>query len=213
MNLALPVVSVTLGPEWANEVNAALEVIDQHDHSSGKGVQITPSGMNITSNLDFKNNAAINLLKAGLQAQLSALSGASNSNSLYSVNGNLFFTNGSGVAVQLTTGGAIVTAPSSTNLFQFDGLSTNLTIVPADNFVVLAVDTTAARSITLPLAANVSAGRIYIIKDASGQSETNAISLIASGSDTIDGAASIDIESNFSSTLVVCNGADEYYII
>jgi len=213
MNLALPVVTVTLGPTWASQLNAALEVIDTHDHSSGKGVKITPAGFNVNADLDFNGFALNDLQKAALRAQISALSGASNANAVYSVAGDLYFTNGSGVAIQLTTGGSIVTAPSATNLFQYNNLSTNLSIAAVDTFVVLGVDTSAARTIDLPSAAAVSAGRIYVIKDATGQSETNAITLNADGSDTIDGSSSLSIQNNWSSTFVIGNGVDCWHII
>ncbi len=61
MNLTLPGVSTEPGPDWANQINASLLLIDAHDHSSGKGVKITPSGMNITSDLSFQSQGATNL--------------------------------------------------------------------------------------------------------------------------------------------------------
>lgn len=213
MNLTLPTVSVTIGPDWANELNAALSVIDTHDHSSGKGIKVKPSGLDITSDLDFQSNSATALNKAKFTPLNASLSGSSNSNSIYSVNGDAYFTNGSGVAVQLTTGGSIVTAPSATNLFQFNNLSSNLTIAPVDTFVAIAVDTSASRTIELPTASAVSAGRIYMIKDATGNSETNPITLNAAGGDLVEGASSLTIESDFSCTFVIGNGVDAWYII
>lgn len=213
MNLTLPVVSITLGPEWANEINAAFESIDTHDHSSNKGVKVKPSGLDISDDLDFQSHAATFLQKTSFTAQTATLTGSSHNNSLYSVSGNLYFTNGSGVAVQITTGGAIVSSPSATNNFQYNAISANLVIAPSDTFVYLAVDTSASRTITLPTASAVTAGRIYVIKDATGQSETNLISLLPAGADTIDGAASLDIESNWSTTFVIGNGMDGWLLV
>ena len=91
-------------------------------------------------------------------------------------------------------------------------VSSSLTIGNADTFVYLIVDTTVARTITLPLASGVSAGRIYIIKDSSGQSETNNISLAIQGSDTVDGASSQTLNSNYGSWTIVGDGVDKWYI-
>jgi hypothetical protein len=44
MNLSLPTVSVTIGPTWATQLNTALETVDVHDHTSGKGVQVPLPG-------------------------------------------------------------------------------------------------------------------------------------------------------------------------
>lgn len=213
MNLTLPVVSTTLGPDWATELNAAISSIDSHDHSSGKGIKITPSGLNISSDLEFNSNSALALKRVGLSAQSATLTGASNSNSVHSVLGDLYFTNGSGVAVQLTAGGSIVSSPGAANSYAILNVSSNVVIGPSDTATALFVDTTATRSITLPSAAAVVAGRIYSIKDASGASETNNITLTADGSDTIDGAASITIANNYSTTLVIGNGVDAWYIL
>jgi hypothetical protein len=53
MGLNLPVVGPagTLGPDWANELNAAFDKIDSHDHTSGKGNPIPFSAIEVTSNL------------------------------------------------------------------------------------------------------------------------------------------------------------------
>lgn len=213
MNLTLPVVTLTLGPDWASQLNAALEVVDTHDHSSGKGIKITPSGINITSDLNFNSNAAVSLQKTQFTAQSSTLTGSLNLNSLHSVSGDLYFTNGAGVAVQVTSGGSIISSPGAANSFSYLATNTNLSIGPADAVVYLAVDTTASRTITLPTAASIVAGRIYVIKDASGQSETNNITLATMGSDTIDGDSSLTIKSNWSTTFVIGNGVDGFLIV
>jgi len=45
MNMTLPIPTVTLGPEYANQNNAAFLVTDSHDHSSGKGVPVPTSDL------------------------------------------------------------------------------------------------------------------------------------------------------------------------
>jgi hypothetical protein len=212
MLLTLPTVSVTIGPEWATELNVAIETIDAHDHSSDKGARITPAGLNINANLDIENYIFYNFAAIRFQETGAALTGSSNANALYSVSGNLYFTNGSGNAVQVTSGGSIAASPGSADSFETTSVSTNLTIGPSDTFVYLVVDTSAARSIDLPLAANVSDGRIYIIKDANSLSETNNITVNIQGSDTIDGAASQILTSNSGSWTIVGDGVSAWYI-
>lgn len=210
MNLDLPTPSVTLGPAWAVQVNAAFDVVDIHDHSSGFGVSIKPAGLDISSDLDFQTNRAINLKSSRYTDQLATLTGASNASSVYSKLGDLWYTNGSGVAVQLTSGSTIISAPSSVDNFQFDEINTDVTIGPSDAYVVLNVDCGSARIITLPSASAVSVGRIYLIKDATNQSETNNMSIVADGTDTIDGSASITVNSNGACVFVASNGVNRW---
>lgn len=212
MNLALPVPTVTLGPAWANQLNAALELVDSHDHSSGKGVKVKSAGIDINAGLAFNNNSALSLRSAAFQAQTSALSGSSNANSIHSVNGNLFFTNGSGTAIQLTSGGAVVASPANTTTLEYAQFAANVTIIDTDTFVVLGMDTTAAREITLPLASSVSPGRFYVVKDISGNADTESITLNIAGSDTVDGESSYVFTSSYGSFHVISNGLDAWYV-
>lgn len=60
MGLQKPEVTVTPGPQWATDLNASLDLLDTHDHSNGKGVKITPAGININTNIPFNTNFATN---------------------------------------------------------------------------------------------------------------------------------------------------------
>jgi hypothetical protein len=213
MLLELPIVSTTISPDWASDLNTAIEDIDEHDHSSGKGVRITPAGLDINTSLDISNQTFYNFKSVRFQLQGATLTGAGNANSLYSVSGNLYFTNNAGTAVQLTSGGSIASTPGSASVFEPTSVNTNLTIGAGDTYVILLVDTTASRAITLPLASAVSNGRIYIIKDVSGQSETNNITLNRAGSDLIDGASSQVLNSNYGSWMIVGDEVSNWYII
>lgn len=104
MALTLPTVLVTLGPTYATLINTALTTIDEHDHASGRGVRITPAGMNINSDLDFGSNYAKALKASRYSSQVAALASVNDVNQVYVVNGNLFFNNASGTAVQITSG-------------------------------------------------------------------------------------------------------------
>lgn len=109
MNLDLPVVSTTVGPTWASELNTALESVDSHDHSSGNGRQVTPSGLNINSDLNFNDNAAI-CVGSLCMTLLSAV--ISDQGCLYMVNGDLFFNDTSNNTIQITNAGAVNTTGS-----------------------------------------------------------------------------------------------------
>lgn len=211
MNLDLPTPTVTLGPDWATELNTAIETIDSHDHTSGKGTQVPTAGLNINENLDFNSYKPFSLLATQYINNGSTLTGASNASSVYVSSGNLYFTNSGGVAIQITSGGALASTPGNAQLFETTSVGGDIVISSSDTFVYLIVDTTSPRSITLPLANSVSAGRIYIIKDASGQSYTNNITVSVSGSDTIDGASSLIIASDNSSTMIVGDGSSAWY--
>ena len=212
LNITLPTVSVTLGPEWASEINAAFEVVDLHDHSSGKGVQVPASGLNINDSLSFETNKAYNLLQVQLISNNTTLIGSVNANSVYVKSGDLYFTNSGGNAVQITSGGSVVTSAGALQTVEIQGVAGNVTILPSDTFVFLTVNTAASRIITLPLASGVASGRVYIIKDITGTANTYPITVAAAGSDTIDGAATSVYDSNFGSFWVVGDGATSWYI-
>ena len=102
MELTLPVTGSTPGPDWADLLNTAFNLIDSHDHSSSKGVKITPAGLNINSDLDIGANNIINVDSIRLNS--TTVSGI---NGIYQNNGNLFWRNGAGTNVQITAGGTI----------------------------------------------------------------------------------------------------------
>lgn len=211
MNLDLPTVTQTLGPEWATKLNEALTVIDEHNHTSGKGVKVPTAGLDINADLSFSSNRAADLLSSKFTSQVSALTGATNVNSVHVVSGDLFYTNGSGVAVQVTSGGSIVSSPATFQTLNFTSINSNLTIGPSDTFVFIAVDTSASRTIDLPLASSVSQGRVYAVKDASGSANDNPITIDTQGSDLIDGASSYEFDSNYGAVWFITDGSSNWY--
>ena len=106
MLLSLPIVSTTLGPAWATQLNSALTVVDMHDHTSGKGTKVPSSGLNINAALPFGGNSATGLATTTFTDQGSALSAAT-VGALYIAGGELYFNNGSGTSLKLTQGGAL----------------------------------------------------------------------------------------------------------
>jgi hypothetical protein len=213
MNLTLPTVSVTLGPEWATELNAALEIVDQHDHSSGKGVKIPATGLNINSHLPFNNYSLYDLKNVRLTPVTGApLSGAANSSGISVYSGDLYYTNSSGAAIQLTSGGAVISVPAAIESFTTISITGDLIIANTDSFVYIFTDTTVARSITLPLASSVTPGRMYCIKDISGLARTNNITVNVTGGDTIDGASSLIQSSDYGLIWLVSDGSSKWSI-
>jgi len=64
----------------------------------------------------------------------------------------------------------------------------------------------------LPDAAVLTDGHTYIIKDEGGAAHTNNITILASGSQTIDGENSLVLESPYASLSLYCNGVSKYYV-
>lgn len=113
MSLILPTVGQEPGPNWALDLNSSLSLVDQHDHSAGSGVQITPSGININTDLSFSSNNAISLRSLKMDSQLAPLALGTDINCIYVSNGNLFYNDNVGNQVQITTGGAVAGTPGS----------------------------------------------------------------------------------------------------
>jgi len=107
-------VSVTPGPDWATNLNTSLDAIDNHDHTSGKGVRITPAAMNINAALEFNGNNALELKQAAFENQGSHPT--DQSRSLYALGGELYYRDPSGNQVQLTASGSVNAGGSITNL-------------------------------------------------------------------------------------------------
>ena len=110
MSLPIPGVGTEAGPDYAFDINSALALLDQHDHSAGSGVQITPAGLNINADLTFANNMASNLKAASFTTQSSITS----VNTLYVKPGSeptpindLWYVDGAGNDIQITSNGLV----------------------------------------------------------------------------------------------------------
>lgn len=113
MNLPVPIAGVDPGPDYALNINNALTLIDTHDHSSGKGVPVTPAGLNINSNLPFNNNNLITVRSIRWQVQGAAISGASDIGCCYVVGVDLYYNDVSGNQVRITQGGSVAGSTGS----------------------------------------------------------------------------------------------------
>ena len=108
MNLIVPEVLVTSGPQYATQINAALDVVDAHDHSSGKGVRVTPSGLNINTDLPFNSYQATGLKGVVLTDQNTAtyLTNAA----VFRSGKELYYRDSTGTLVQITLNGFLNTS-------------------------------------------------------------------------------------------------------
>lgn len=68
-------------------------------------------------------------------------------------------------------------------------------------------------TITLPLSAVAGNGKVIVIKDESGNSSVNNITIAAAGVDTIDTQPSYTMLANFESITVVSDGEGSWFII
>tara|TARA_R100000773_G_scaffold16488_1_gene14978 strand:- start:1113 stop:2231 length:1119 start_codon:yes stop_codon:yes gene_type:complete len=107
-------VAVTPAPDWGTNLNTSLDAVDAHDHTSNKGVRITPSAMNINGTLEFNDNAITEVKQSAFQNQSSQPT--DQLRALYSFGGELYYRDASGNQVQLTTGGSVNAGGSITNL-------------------------------------------------------------------------------------------------
>lgn len=143
MNLSVPVVGVDPGPDWANNLNASLTILDAHTHSPGSGVQVTPSGLNINADLAFGSNNATLLRTVRFVPQSAALTGASDLGCLYEVGNDLYYNSGAGAAVQITNGSSIVGAGGTITGLPSGTASASYSSVPG-TFVFQKATSTAA---------------------------------------------------------------------
>lgn len=113
MNLPIPIVGVDPGPDWALNVNSCLTILDAHDHTSGNGVQIKPSGLNINSDLTIQSNNLIQVKTVNFTAQTAALSGPSDVGCVYVSGVDLYYNDELGNQVQITKNGGLNGTPGS----------------------------------------------------------------------------------------------------
>jgi hypothetical protein len=137
MNLVLPTVSQTPGPQWASIINSDLTLIDQHDHTPGFGAPIPVAALNINDSLAFGNNAATGVGYLQFNPQTAA---AATSSLYVDGNGDFFYNNSLGGQVQITSGGGlaalrgrITNLPSGTAAVAFSSGAGKYTFTKATN--------------------------------------------------------------------------------
>lgn len=108
MNLIVPTVGSEPGPTYATDINTDFSIIDNHDHSPGRGVQITTAGLNINTDLSIGNNNLFLARSVRFTPQSAALSGASDIGCVYVVGNELYYNDVSGGhQVAITSNGSV----------------------------------------------------------------------------------------------------------
>ena len=86
------------------------------------------------------------------------------------------------------------------------------TITASLNDRILGVSGSSAIEIRLPSAADYDSGQYFTIKDESGAADTKNITVLTSGSQTIDGHTSIVLESPYSAINLYSDGSSKFFI-
>ena len=174
MSLNEPTVGTTAGPTWATETNTNWTSIDAHDHTSGKGVQLTPSSLNINGDLEFNQNSASELKNVIFDSSVSA---ASTNYSVYQASGNLYWRNNSGTAVQITDGSAVKTTGGS-----ISGMSSTAVVLFSSNSYAFKFDVSASAGMNYDGIAKMSFSDIDLYKyDAAGSLAKVTLKFLGTG--------------------------------
>jgi hypothetical protein len=201
MGMVLPNVLSRVGSTYASDINTALGVVDIHDHDE-YGVQLGAGAFAIDNNVSW-GGYSITALKATTYTQQATVTTA---NSVwFKSDGNLWATNGSGTAIQITSGGSLFAA-SLAGIWNSLSVTSSPTIATADTYIDYRVDTSAARTITLPSASAVGAGRFYVFHDVTGGANVFNITIQRAGSDTIDGSTSLTISTAYGWAFLISTG-------
>lgn len=114
MSLPVPVVGTDPGPQYAIDINSCLAIVDQHNHTPGSGVAITPAAININADLPFNNNNITAVKTLRFQSQLTPIPATGLNLDCLQVSGvDLYYNDGSGNVVRMTQSGAVAGTPGS----------------------------------------------------------------------------------------------------
>ncbi len=113
MNLPVPVVGVEPGQQFAIDINDCMSLIDSHDHTAGSGVQITPGGLNINTDLTINNNNLIDARSLRMSVQTPPLAGVDDLGCLYVSGVDLYYNDENGNQIQITQSGGVAGTPGS----------------------------------------------------------------------------------------------------
>lgn len=108
MNLPISTIAVDSGLVWETNVNASLSILDGHDHSTGKGVPISPNGMNINSDLSFNSNNGTDFRSVRFTPQPAVITQAADVGCVYVVGNELYYNDVTGGhQIQITLNGNV----------------------------------------------------------------------------------------------------------
>ena len=161
MGLTLPTPSVTIGPAWATQLNAAIRVIEEHDHFS-VGTRVPVAGVKFSGVISTERGTSfIGLDSVGLFPRALSLDTA---NSIWvNSNGDLYYRHAAG-NVQLTSGAAINAAGLSNAIWTPYVTNVNTSIDPGASYSLIEAQMTGGADITITLPSPVTAGKFYWIR-------------------------------------------------
>ena len=123
---------------------------------------------------------------------------------VYADRGTNFFRNSVGISVNTPLSTLHVNGSQS---IKRTGTVVNYN-VQANDYLVTVTNTALPRTITLPSAVTMGDGKVYVIKDESGGAAANNITINPQGGQSINGAASIVINTNFGVVQLYSNGTN-----
>lgn len=116
-----------------------------------------------------------------------------------------------GDGVTATTSGNDVTVTIAGGI-SYSRRAVSATITASVSDTILGVSGAAAIDIRLPSAGDYNAGQYFTIKDESGAADIKNITILASGSQTIDGQNSIILESPYAAVNIYSDGTSKFFI-
>ena len=155
MNLALPVPGSTAGPTYASMLNAALTALDAHDHGPSKGVPVRASGLYVDSALGFGGFDATALRSTRFTSQAAPLSLPTDLSCLYASGGELYYNDGIGNQIQLTSGGAL-------NAASIGGIGGDYATSPGASLFYTSASSLFSHESAAGVKANVAHGPIFL---------------------------------------------------
>ena len=174
MGLTTSSVGVTAGPTWATNEQTNLTTLDNHDHTSGKGVQLGPSSLNINADLEFNQNSASELKNVIFDSSVTA---ATTSYSIFQSGGNLHWRNGSGTDVPITDGSAVKTTGGS-----ISGMSADAIVLFSSNAYIFKFDVAASAGMDYDGLAKMSFSDVSLYKyDAAGSPANVTLKFLGTG--------------------------------
>ena len=116
-----------------------------------------------------------------------------------------------GAGVTATNSGADVTITIPGGIdYSRTAVTSNTTMSTSSR--ILGVSASSGLQITLPAASGFTAGQHFIVKDEAGNADTNNITIVTSGADTIDGRNSVMLESPYAAVNIYSDGSSKFFI-
>ena len=219
VNLPIPQVGDPGTPAYQEATNVMNEAcnLTHTGPANNDGPILNQNALDFTGDLPLDGYNLTNVRSFRCIDESAALIGVNDVNCFYTINGNAYFNNASGVAVQITSGNTIISG-SFLSFTSQSATNTNLTILASAVYNLINVSTTTtAVTITLPVAATLANGRFFYINDVGNNAQNNNITIqIASGSGNVLNAngstsSSVIINSNGGSCIVYTDGSNNFY--